>query len=165
MIVIGARVGGKIKSEHVGDGGWYFKWFTNYGNADFCSALQGGLSGPHAQIPRSGVQPRFKKCPEADEDKGPTNKIHLGFVREAEVVDGQPHFHMMNYKAGDKWTGHYFNAQGSFKSRDIDNYEKKLTDIYGAAGSLKGRDTSDKREIRGNEVVEVVEKKEVVEEA
>ena len=106
----------------VPDGDWYFKWFMNYGNAQYCSALQGGLSGPNSKIPPGGVRPDTSVCPEKDKPEDDPSRIM--FIRELkDGVDGSM-FHMMSFSSGDRWTGKTWGAQASFSKRDVEgDYE------------------------------------------
>lgn len=116
---IGSRVGGQLRSN-VPDGDWYFKWFTNYGAAEYCSALQGGIQTPHATIPAGGVRPDISKCPK--KGKKAEDPANIMFMREAkDGEDGKPRFHMMDFDAGDRWTGKPWLFQGSYPSvkRDL----------------------------------------------
>ena len=125
MIVIGSRVGAQLRSNNVPDGGWYFKWFTNYGTSEYCRALQNGQSGPFTSM--TYVVYDTSICPEHAKQNNPADPIHLAFTREAEDVGGQPHFHMMDYLAGDRWIGNYWGKQGSgkmIKGRDVSDNEK-----------------------------------------
>lgn len=93
----------------------------------YCSALQGGLSGPNAQIPREGVRPDTSVCPEKDKPEDDPSRIM--FMKELkDGVDGNM-FHMMSFSSGDRWTGKPWGAQGSFPKRDVEGDYEKATEL------------------------------------
>jgi hypothetical protein len=112
--VIGSRVGGQITKQKVGDGGWYFKWFTNYGAlAPYCSDLQGGISTGHSTVGSGGVRPNPRNCPR--QGKPETDPANLAFVREAQNgSDGKAHYRMLDWDKGDRWTGEPWGFQGFY---------------------------------------------------
>jgi hypothetical protein len=129
--VIGARVGSSLGTD-VPDGDWYFRWFTKFGMmAPYCNALQGGLNGSFSEVPANGIIPDHRLC--TRKGKPATDPSWLAFVREAEDVDGKPHFHMMDVDAGDQWTGKRWGLQGSFpkdkKSRNIQKSDVRDGDV------------------------------------
>ncbi|KAF2229967.1 hypothetical protein EV356DRAFT_555009 [Viridothelium virens] len=100
----GARVGGQLRSQGVSDGQYYYKTFTNYGspNPSYCAALQ---SNP----------PDTSIC--TQQGKADTDPSKIAMVKlEEPLAGGKVGWHMMNWDAGDRWSGH--NWPGGMKKRE-----------------------------------------------
>jgi hypothetical protein len=149
-IVVGSRVNGGLQKNKVNaHGGWYFRWFTNYGpvtETDYCYALQEGRKNNHETY-STGSHPDYSVCREPGKKKE-TDPGRTGMVRTDYDVNGHAHFHMLG--EGDIWTGQRWGAGGSggLNKRAIEDL--KVSEQY-----YKGSN-SKKRETEAGDKVEVV---------
>jgi hypothetical protein len=91
-IEVGSRVNGGFNKYGVNsEGGWYLKWFTNYGvvvEHDYCAYLQAGRKNNFETYSTpSQPDPSVCKKPKVETDPG-----RLGMVRTKDDKNGHAHF-------------------------------------------------------------------------
>jgi hypothetical protein len=91
-------VNAQLRSQHVPDKAWYLKKFFNYGNAHYCAAIDSNI---------------YDKTICGEDNKAEDDPAKIAFTRAYQDIDGHPTFHMMDFKAGDRWQGRLWGCKSN----------------------------------------------------